>query len=305
MYSRLSRRFAIEYSHFLALAPEVRRILLSYAFYLAAFPLVMTFMSAYLWRTSGSLWSIIAYNLAYVIGLPPGFYLNGLLLKRFSAMRIYFLGTLLQGFIPLLLVFIAPDSLVSIFSFGLAYGLGGGLYYGNKNYLSLILTRLTNRVYYNSIEQIIDLVINILIPALTGWFIAWGSAGILGTSPAYQIVMAVGFIFLFFSGLIVQSLNTNPYHINGLFISKSSQSWNQLRLFNILYNTQVGLSLIISSVIILYLVGNEGILGIILVALVTYYFSQSTTLRFVPLIIALLQLPLSALIYVISRTNSK
>lgn len=261
MFSRLINRFNIEKSHFLALTPDVRRILLSYAFYLAAYPLVMTFMNAYLWRTSGNLWSIITYSLGYILSLPIGFYLNGLLLRYYSPVRLYFLGAILQGITACLVVFVSSGSQLNILVLGTVYGLGAGLYYGNKNYLSLVLTRLTNLVYYNSVEQIVDLIINVVFPAIAGWFIALSTSNFVGSDNAYKLVMLSGFFLLFCSGFIVQSLNNLKITVNFLTVSNPSRAWWRLRFFNVLYNLQVGLNLTIGSVIVLLLVGNEGILG--------------------------------------------
>jgi len=262
MFSRLLKRIHTELGHFYALDKNVRRILLSYALYLAAFPMVMTFMQAYLWRTSGSLWTIVIYYLGYIAGLPLGFYLNGMLLKKIHVLRLYLIGAIIQGATACLVVFFPFHDSLNILLYGCLYGLGSGLFWGNKNYLSLFLTKHTNRVYYNSMEQIIDLFINIVVPATVGWFIIF-TAGT--TFPldltSYKIIMTVAFFLLILSGFVVQSADIKTISIKGLIVHKPSASWRHMRLFHILYNTQIGLSLVTSSVMVLVLVGGEGILG--------------------------------------------
>lgn len=265
MFSRFLKRFNTELQHFYALDSDVRRIFWSYGFYLAAFPLVMTFLNAYLWRSSGNLWTIVLYNLGYVVSLPAGFYLNGLLLKKIHVLRLYFVGALLQGVTACLIVLFSVINPVNILFLGLLNGVGAGLFWGNKNYLSLFLTKHTNRVYYNSMEQVMDLLINIVVPAGAGWFIYFATQSTFpfGLS-AYKIIMIVAFLLLFLSGYIVQSANIKTISIGSMIVRSPSRPWNLLRMFNVLYNVQIGLSLIVSSVMVLVLVGDEGILGTLL-----------------------------------------
>jgi len=111
-------------------------------------------------------------------------------------------------------------------------------------------------------EQIVDLIANIAIPAVAGWFIVLSNAsGFLIPASAYKIIMVAGFIFLFFSGAVVLSLKIKKISIQGMIIKKPSRSWKMMRFFNVIYNTQTGLNFIISSVLILVLIGNEGVLG--------------------------------------------
>ena len=262
MIANVFSRFKTEFSHFRLLSEDARRMLASYALFLAAYPLIATFMNAYLWRSSGSLWSIVIYNLGYVMGLPFGFYLNGLLLKKIHVLRLYFAGTLFQAVIPCLVLFFPFNGMMGLLIYGTVYGLGAGLFWGNKTYLDLQITRGTNRMYYNSIGQIFDMVMNIVIPACAGWFIVLLSSGHTDpTFAAYKIIMIMGFILLFLSGLAIQFSSIKQITVLGMFIQKPKPIWRHMRLFNILFNLQVGTTIVIPNILILKLVGHEGILG--------------------------------------------
>src|SRR3989344_5305608 len=137
MFGLISHRLHTEWGHFQALSVDVRRLLLSYAFYLASYPLIATFVNAYLWRISGDLWSIVIYNSGWVFGLPVGFYLNGLILRKIHILRLYLIGAIVQGITICLVVFIPTHTAASILILGLLYGFGAGLYWATKNYLSL------------------------------------------------------------------------------------------------------------------------------------------------------------------------
>lgn len=262
MLNRIITRYRIELSHFQALSPDAKKMIVSYALYLAAYPLLATFMNAYLWRSSGNLWSIVLYNLGYVTALPMAFYLNGVLLERFHVLRIYFFGALLQAVTPFFVLFFPLSGLFGLFLYGCVYGLGAGLFWGNKNYLDLQITRGTNRMYYNSIGQIFDLLMNILVPMSAGWFIIlMTSTEATPTFIAYKIVMIAAFVLLFFSGFVVQFSTMKQIIIRNIFLRNPKPVWRLTRLFNILFNIQVGSTLVLPNILILVFVGGEGILG--------------------------------------------
>lgn len=262
MRARILSRIKTELSHFNLLSIDMKHMLLSYGFYLAAYPLLATFMNAYLWRSSGNLWSIIFYNIGWITGLPCGFYLNGFLLRKFHILKLYLTGLLLQAIIPIMIVFLPFDGLPAILGYGFMYGAGSGLFWGNKSYIDLQITRGANRIYYNSIGTIVDLLANIVVPAATGWFIVFAN-GVFSQESfiAYKIVMVIGFILLLVSGVIMQSSNIENSLITDMIVRKPSMMWNSIRIFNLLHNIQVGVTIVLSNVVVLVLVGGEGILG--------------------------------------------
>lgn len=285
MISALMSRAKIEFEHFHLLTNDMKHMLLSYGFYLAAYPLIATFMNAYLWRSSGNLWSILLYNLGWVIGLPFGFYINGLLLKKFNILRIYFFGLMLQAIIPCLIVFLPFNGLTSILLYGTIYGAGAGLFWGNKNYLDLQLSRGANRMYYNSLGSIIDLLVNIIMPIAAGWFIVYmNSAYSLQSFIAYKIIMVIGFILLFASGFSVQFSKIQDITIHGILLRRPKKIWNYMRMYHTIHNIQVGVTLVLSSILVLVLVGGEGILGTLqtvtagLSAIALYFIGRKATI---------------------------
>lgn len=279
MFQKITRRFNTEIGHFKALTPNVRLILLSYSFFLAANPLLYIFINAYLWRsTNNNLWAIVAYNTGQVVGLPLGFYFNGALLKKVHVKTLYLAGTVLQGLTAFLVVIVPTTTNSYISLLGLLFGIGAGLYWANKNYLSLQLTKNSNRIYYNSLEQSVDLLINLVVPAATGWFIVFGENVInLSLSSTYKIVMGISFVLLSISGLFVKLSKIEDVDVSHLLLKNPSRDWQFIRLFNFIYNTGIGLSLIISSVLVLVLVGGEGVLGTLqtLTTLVAAFFAYA------------------------------
>jgi MFS transporter, YQGE family, putative transporter len=287
MISRIFSRLRIERSHFQLLSEDARRMIVSFTLFLAAYPLIATFMNAYLWRSSGNLWSIVIYNMGYVIGIPCGFYLNGFLLQKFHVLRLYLLGALLQAITPCLVIFFPFSGIAGLIIYGLFYGFGAGLFWGNKNYLDLQITRGTNRMYYNSIGQIFNLGMNIIVPACAGWFIVFLASGRIDpTFTAYKIIMIIAFLLLCMSGLVIQFSSIKQITIRGVFIKKPKIIWQHMRLFSILFNLQIGATLVVPNILILKLVGHEGVLGTIqaitasISAVALYIIGRKSTTRY-------------------------
>lgn len=253
-----------EKKYFLLLSADVRKLLLSYYLYLVAYPLFAVFINAYLWRQGEDLISLIIYNLFYCFGLPIGFYSNGLLLRRFHTLRLYALGGILEGLAAVLVVVFPLEISGSLILYGLLAGFGAGLYWSNKNYLSLRLTRGTNRLYYNTLESAGDMIINMIVPALAGIFIAAGSRwGWYLPDTAYKWLMLVALAIVALAGWIVQSSKIKDLENEPMFLPRASSRWGLVRLYNVLANLVVGAEFIIPGVLVLTLVGKEGTLGII------------------------------------------
>ena len=257
VFTKLAKFFTNEVDCYRALSTDLRKLLLSYYFYLAAYPMFGLFTNAYLWRQNGDLKQLIVFNLFYCIGLPSGFYINGLLLRRFSALRLYALGAFMEALASLLVVFFHSGTFGSLVWYGLLAGLGSGLFWGNKNFLSLKLTRGENRLYYNTLESAGDLMANMIVPALAGLFI------VVGGQIAYKILMGVGMILVVVAGYVIQSSKVEELNREPMFVRNPKRIWNSVRWFNILSNILVGAESIIPGVLILLLVGKEGTLGIV------------------------------------------
>jgi MFS transporter, YQGE family, putative transporter len=264
MLRKIIIRFRKEVDHYRVLTPEVRHLLISYYLYLIAYPLFAVFTNAYLWRLEKDLTLLVVYNLLYCAGLPLGFYANGLLLRKFHTLKLYAAGAVLEGLAGVLIVMFSTSSLIVLAFYGLLAGLGAGLYWGNKNYLSLILTKGTNRLYYNSLETAGDTVINMVVPALAGGFIVFGEPlGLYDTHFAYKCLMLIALILVILAGYVVQSSKIKDIDREALFVDKPSPRWTLVRLYNVLSNVVIGAEFVIPSVLVLVLVGKEGTLGVI------------------------------------------
>ncbi|KKU45236.1 MAG: hypothetical protein UX62_C0039G0015 [Microgenomates group bacterium GW2011_GWA2_46_7] len=272
MWQQLQDRLSTEKAHFDALGDVVKHLLTSYSLYLISYPILGVFINAYFWRQTNDITLIAAYNFGFFIALPVGFYLNGLLLRHIHILRLYWLGMVLQGIAAFLVIFFPTLSFDQVLFYGLVYGVGSGLFWGNKNYITLKLTKGRNRLYYNNFESVLEIGSNIVMPLLMGWFIVFGQyAGLYSINTAYKILMIGAILLMTIGGYLLQSADIYSENIDHITVKRPSANWNLIRLINIIYQSLSGINFIIPNILILMFVGTEGILGTVesVVALVT------------------------------------
>lgn len=285
MFNNLISHLKNEYKHYLSLSVVVRRLLYSYIFYLVSYPIMGLFINVYFWRQSNDITLIAAYNLGFFLLLPIGFYLNGVLLSKVNILKLYWIGVFTQGFAAALAIFFPNLSFDIVLFYGAIYGLGGGLYWANKNYITLKLTKKTNRLYYNALETSIELISGILLPILVGWGIVFGEKlGIYSVGSAYKALIAIALILLWFSGYLLQEADIYSEKITHLLPKNPSSNWRRNRLISALYYVVAGANYFIPTLLTLLLIGLEGELGTlesltaILTAILMYWIGRKTQL---------------------------
>lgn len=264
MFEKLKTRLSREKSHFDDLGDVVKRLLYSYVLYLISYPIIGIFINVFFWRQSKDVTLIAAYNLGFFLALPLGFYLNGLLLQRFNILKLYWVGTVLQGVAAFLAIFFPSLSFSHVLMYGLLYGIGGGLYWSNKNYITLKITKGKNRLYYNSLEASLDLVINIVMPLILGWILVLGEiTGTYAPETAYKALMVLCLLMLGLSGYILQTADIYSEKITHIAVTKPSRYWNLNRLVLCLHQLLSGINFFVPTFLVLLFVGAEGAIGTI------------------------------------------
>lgn len=298
-----------EYKHFTALNALVRRLLYSYIFYLVSYPIMGLFINVYFWRQSNDITLIAAYNLGFFLFLPIGFYLNGLLLSKIHILKLYWYGVFTQGFAAALAIFLPNLSFDIVLLYGAIYGLGGGLYWANKNYITLKLTKKTNRLYYNAIETSIELISGIILPIFVGWGIVLGERlDLYSVDSAYKILIGLALILLWFSGYLLQKADIYSEKIEHLLPHNPSSIWRRNRLIVMLYYVVAGANYFIPTLLTLLLIGREGELGTlesmtaVVTAILMYWIGRKSKAHHSPTIyiIAALAMLLSSIILSLS-----
>jgi|GEM_PF-524977 len=279
--------FVLQEKKYLYLLPKNARLLvISYFIQGIAYILIDIFISAYIWRIKGEVFSVALYNLGNFIMLPIIFYFNGILLKKIKITVLYFFGSCTAALGAICVVFFPQLNSIYYLLYGALYGIGNGLYWANRNFLTLQETESKNRNYFVGLNFTFDTISNILIPFIFGWFIVLSNnIHLFSIDQSYKILILFSFLLLFSAGLIV--LNTqfkSPQDLR-LIINRITKRWAFVRIFTISIGIFDGTTYFLPTLIILIKLGHEGILGTInsILSIATvgmlYYYSRNAKIQ--------------------------
>ncbi len=250
-----------ESSHFSKhISGNVRRLVGSNALKTISNPLFSTFLNAFVWRLTGSIYSVALYNLGMCIALPIGFYLNGLLLRRFHIEKLFAVGAILSGVTSAAFVVTGSANSLSIFFYGFIWGLGNGLYWANRNFLEFQETELEGRQYFFGFNSAVGALSNILVPLLVGWFIVFGTyTGWYTTTHAYWILFAFALLIMVFCGVVIYSGTFITPQPKKIFFPGNRKNRSR-RILSMATGLMDGLAFL-PTLLVLTVFGNEGVLG--------------------------------------------
>jgi YQGE family putative transporter len=287
-----------EISYFHKLTHVGKRLIISYILFEMAAPLFSVFINAYVWRETNSMHFIAVYNLALFVISPVAFYLNGLLLRWFKASSMYAVGCILLMLSTVGVVFLPQIDLFSIILYGALSGLANGMYWANLKLITQKATTKSDRVYFSALQSGSATFINVLIPFLIGYVIAFGDKNASYTvQMAYQFFAGGGFVIMIIAGLIMYKTNIVVTLSRHIHLSTVSPSWNKFRWLQVTDGFVSGANYFVPTLMVLFLVGQEDELGTIksitalIAAGITYVVgrtvSQHGTLRLLAISLAI------------------
>ena len=251
-----------EHNHFNRLSSQSQKLLASILLYGVIGPLFGIFANAFIFRQTQSFSLTADYNLTLFIGIPLGFYVNGLLLRKFSANFLYFVSLFFMSVIITGLIFLQHLSLWIICAFGGIDGIAVGMYWANRNLLTLKTTTSQNRIYFSGIESLTITFTNIIIPAIIGWFLIFGTTHHLySTIDAYKTVAVTMLFIVTIIGFLMMSFTIKYGSVQTLILRRPHASWNKFRLLQLILGLMSGMSALIPTLMVLTLLGKEDTLG--------------------------------------------
>ncbi len=279
----LKKFIAKEKDHFNRLNTFGQQLIISIIFYSLLAPIFYVFINAFLWRQSGDFKIVAVYNIFFFIGILVGFFINGLLYKLYSPSRLYIIGVFFQGISTAILLLLPAVNYWVIIIFGIIFGVATGIYWANRNFLTLKATESHNRIYFASIESNADTLLKIIIPALIGWFII----GFHFADPlaAYKYLAFFMLLVSLIIGWKFKNFDLKIPKPSNLFLKSTSARWMRYRVFQLLDGFMDGVMAFAPTLMVLYLVGQEDTLGSIqsisalIAAVVIFFLGKSLTIK--------------------------
>jgi len=258
--NRLRRELEV----FLRCSRSMQILLVSNMIYAFVLPVIEIFVAAFVMRNSNDVTKVVVYQLSVYVATPVAFYVNGILLGRVAAKRLYAAGMLLSGASIVLLMHSGVLTTIGIAACGLALGFSTGIFWANRGFLALATTNDENRNYYYGLEMFTGTLTAVVVPASIGWFIS-GTVhyGWLGGIPnhAYRIIAATVFsLTLLSSGLLLRGSFRNPTHTRFVFF-RFHPLWYHLLELAVIKGLAHGYIITAPAMLIMLLVGKEGTLG--------------------------------------------
>ncbi len=264
MFSRLIAFVRKELAYLNELSADERKLLSASVLFGLAQPMINVFSNTYLWRQSGNAVVLAVFSIGFYAGLCVGFILNGLGLRRFKPTTLFFLGCVLQGAVPVLLVYAGASADELALPLGLMLGVSGGFFWGNRNLLTSTVTSDTDRFKYISLDTAFGLGAAIVSPLIIGWFLVFGEkTGLYATQSAYEVTAVFGFLLLALGGYSVARIKRKFEKLKGIFLDKRSSAWQKMRLLDFVNGFTDGFERVIPLLILLLFLGKEDSIGVV------------------------------------------
>ena len=253
-----------ELEHFNSFEPNVKKLLSANFLYSFAISFMNIFVNAYIWaKTDNS--TVMIYNIGMYIGLPVIFTLNGYFLRFVSIKSLYSFGMVASSGTIFYMMWLKEYSTLIFFFTGFLIGIAYGLHWANRNYLIMASTTNENRNYYTGTEFMLVNIAFLLSPLLSGAFINFGtSAGLYEKDMAYMLLIGLIFIICAVAAWFIISGTYKTPKLDGkLIYFKFESIWKKMQVVTFFKGALQGAQIILPTLLIMNLVGEEGELGLI------------------------------------------
>jgi len=245
--------------------PDAKDLLRLNLMYHLVFPIIMIFVQAYLWGDTKDPKINIIYTLGSFGGNYLGYLINAFLLRKISIKPLFYIGLILSVLPMVLIVYFVEVNISSIVWYGLLFGIGTGMYYSCRNFLSYLVTNEESRNFFAGMEQFIIIISNFITPFLFG-FVIIGLGEKFGwyqKETVYQVGMGLSMLMMFLTWIIIKRTNFSSPPIERFFYIRFHKLWNYQRALSMFVGTvETGIYMLM-ALLILNVVGGESALGLI------------------------------------------
>ena len=260
----LRKIISSELSHFQRLSQKAQALSWSIILYQLAGTFIWMFMMAFMVQKTGKIEAPAVFSLGFYITLPLVFILVAKLLAYFSTRSIAIAGLLGYGLLVLILFFIPSLNLITVFIFGLLYGIPMGLYWSNRTFLFTTEVNNGQRDYVSGFVGSFKSMFSASVPLITGWFITLTPSLGWDKIVSYRLLALLATFIYIAAGLKIKKHGSHTPKITKLWVKNPSKQWKKFRTFVLLGSIQLTLLLALPEALIITYIGNEGVLGTIL-----------------------------------------
>ena len=254
-----------EKTYFYTLSKSSRQLLKSFATYSIAGPLIDIFINAFLWKYLGGFETVLLHYIIWTAGMTIGFVVNGYLLQKASPLFLYGASSLIRVFwIGIIFLFTSYLDITSVLVIGFINCIFAGIYFANRNLLSIDVTKGEERVYFCTIESVLNIMFCVIIPLLFRWFIEYAHLiSPISEAISYTILWLLIFVVSIYGAVILKNKGIhNSYKIpKEILLKKPSLQWKSARILTFYHGIYDGSLSLIPVLLILMYLGGESTIG--------------------------------------------
>ena len=264
----MSKNILGEYRFFRSQSLNIRTLLVTNMLYALILPIIEIFVGAYIMRNTGSPAYVAIYQLCMYFGVLVTSVLNGFLLTKFSASKLYAFGILLSAFILMAMMFVRAIGIMELGLSGFILGASTGFFWTNRYLLTLNSTNDDNRNYFFGLESFFFSLWSITVPLIVGTFLASvGSINFLGkvldVNNGYQIITVFSLLIAIAAVIVLSKGNFDNPVQKRFFYIRFHVLWKKLLTLAGLKGMVQGFLVTAPAILVMRLVGDEGSLGLI------------------------------------------
>lgn len=276
--------FSIPLKQFSIFNANAKRLLKANLMFGLLIPFYVIFSNTFIFGSAnGDITFNILYSALHFWGNPIGFIMNGFLLRKVHVKSLFIAGMLLiiinMGF----MLFLPPEffTKTAILGFGVVSGIGSGMYWSARTYLTVVSTTDDNRNFFSGLDFMFLIAGGIVTPFIIGNFIGLSTEwGVFTRAQAYQVTLLFALAMVLLAAYFVVRGNFGTVTVSRFLYYRFEPSWWHARGMVFVMGLFHGAYLSLPAILIMTYVGNEKAVGIVdsiahLVALIAIYLVSS------------------------------
>ncbi|NBC81800.1 MAG: hypothetical protein GVY19_00310 [Bacteroidetes bacterium] len=265
MIKALSQTIKKQKDAFARFSPDAQRLLSLNLIYHLVLPIILIFVQAFLWGQTRDIKINLIYTLGSFGGNYVGYLMNGFLLRKYSIKVLFYIGMILSVLPMAVLVYTIDIQYSNIVWYGIVFGIGTGMYYSCRNFLSYLATDNENRTFFAGMEQFIIISGNFITPLIFGpIIIGLGEKyGWYDKQFIYQVGLAISLTVMFLTWILIRKSNFRSPELKKFFYLRFDKLWNYQRFLSLFIGLVETGFYMLMALLILNVVGEESALGLI------------------------------------------
>lgn len=236
-------------------------LILVSALYFMAGTMSSVFVNVYLYAFTGSLYAMTAYAIIRFSCFPLGFYFGGALTSKWKLSSVLTLGLLV--IILALALLLGINSYfdkypILIYSLGIVFGTGEGLFWFSMNSLNLTASTQDSRPKFIGTLGITNSSAMVIAPFLASMIVAYSQSDVQGYIRIFQIVIVVQMVSAILSTRIQLSKIQSKYTLKDKFNLKLDPQWRYVMTSHFLLGVRDSLTLVLTGLLVYNATGGKG-----------------------------------------------